>query len=166
MLSLWFLAVGQQRPAEPQRYGPEAQDHGEPDPSELWDGEEELVGRQFFDPTHPEFDPGWEPHLPTVVDADEVTGLMYDDLEPQHPLKGLYDVPDAPQPPTLARATSTTLSVGSPAAKAANAPAVASADAVSKAPRWNSTVTIGPGMAISAAAAGNVRVSANSIARF
>ena len=73
--------------------------HGEPDPSELWDGEEELVGRQFFDPTHPEFDPGWEPHLPTVVDADEVTGLMYDDLEPQHPLKGLYDVPDAPQPP-------------------------------------------------------------------
>ena len=111
MLSLWFSAVGQQRPAEPQRYGPEAQNSGEPDPSELWDGEEELVGRQFFDPTHPEFDPGWEPHLPTVVDADEVTGLMYDDLEPQHPLKGLYDVPDAPQPPTLARATSTTLSV-------------------------------------------------------
>ena len=89
MLSLWFLAVGQQRPAEPQCYGPEA-NSGEPDPSELWDGEEELVGRQFFDPTHPEFDPGWEPHLPTVVDADEVTGLMYDDLEPQHPLKGLY----------------------------------------------------------------------------
>ena len=83
MLSLWFLAVGQQR------YGPEAQSSGEPDPSELWDGEEELVGRQFFDPTHPEFDPGWEPHLPTVVDADEVTGLMYDDLEPQHPHDGV-----------------------------------------------------------------------------
>ena len=30
-LSLWFSAVGQQRPAEPQRYGPEAQ-------SEPWPG--------------------------------------------------------------------------------------------------------------------------------
>ena len=54
---------------------------------------------------------------------------------------------------------------GNPSAKKNSAAPTAAASSAPKAPRANRTSAMGPGMAISAAAAGRVSASANSVAR-